>query len=91
MKLEESYNELQFQENYFHEINRIIAPKFEYNLKGEISGIELPLYFEKSERNILLSYLWKIKRNREFILKYYSEVEKKINQLSIEIEKELER
>ncbi len=91
MKLEESYNELQFQENYFHEINRIIAPKFEYNLRGEISGIELPLNLDKSERNILLSYLWKIQRNRKFILEYYSEVEKKINQLSIEIEKELER
>lgn len=91
MKLEESYNELQFQENYFHEINRIIAPKFEYNLKGEVSGIELPFNLNKSERNILLSYLWKIQNNREFILKAYSEVENKINHLSIEIEKELER
>lgn len=91
MKLEEGYNELQFQENYFYEINRLIAPKFEYNVKGDISGIELPLELDKSERNILMSYLWKIQINREFILQYYGEVEKKITHLSTEIEKELKR
>jgi len=89
LKLEEEYNELQFQENYFQEINKLIAPKFQYDSNGDISGLELPLDINKSERNILLSYLWKIKINRKFVLSSYADVEGKINKLRKEIEKEL--
>jgi hypothetical protein len=42
-KLEEEYNELQFQKNYFEEINRMIAPYFNFDLKGNINGIVLPI------------------------------------------------
>lgn len=91
MKLEEEYNELQFQQNYFQEINSFIAPQFKFDLNGNISGIDLPINLNKSERNILLSYLWKIRINRKFILQSYGDVEDKINKLSIEIEKELKR
>ncbi|HQW11704.1 MAG TPA: hypothetical protein PLP06_06125 [Saprospiraceae bacterium] len=90
MKLEEEYNELQFQENYFYEINKLIAPYFIFNSMGNISGIEQPLKINKSERNILLSYLWKIQLNRRFILLSYSEVEGKINKISTAIKKELD-
>jgi len=90
MKLEEEYNELQFQENYFYEINKLIAPHFIFNSMGNISGIEQPLKINKSERNILLSYLWKIQLNRRFILLSYSEVEGKINKISTAIKKELD-
>lgn len=90
MKLEEEYNELQFQENYFYEINKLIAPHFIFNSMGNISGIEQPLKINKSERNILLSYLWKIQLNRRFILLSYSEVEVKINKISTAIKKELD-
>jgi len=90
MKLEEEYNELQFQENYFYEINKLIAPYFIFNSMGNISGIEQPLKINKSERNILLSYLWKIQLNRRFILLSYSEVEVKINKISTAIKKELD-
>ena len=88
-KLEEGYNELQFQENYFQEINNLIAPKFQYDLKGDISGLELPLDINKSERNILMSYLWKIQVNRKFILRSYTDVQGKITKLNTEIQKEL--
>lgn len=88
-KLEEEYNELQFQENYFQEINKLVAPQFEFNSKGNISGMVLPLNITEAERNILLSYLWKIRKNREFILQSYDEVQDKIDQLSLEIDKEL--
>ena len=90
MKLEEEYNELQFQENYFYEINKLIAPYFIFTSMGNISGIEQPLKINKSERNILLSYLWKIQLNRRFILLSYSEVEVKINKISTAIKKELD-
>lgn len=89
-KLEEEYSELQLHDNYFNEINRFIAPNFQFDSIGNINGLELPIKLSKSDRNILLSYLWKIQFNREFILKYYTLVEEKIKLLKKEIEKELE-
>lgn len=86
LKLEEEYNELQFQENYFKEINKYIAPNLRYDTLGNINGIKLPISVSKKEQNILLSYLWKIKRNRTFILSFYASVEKKINELHNNIE-----
>jgi hypothetical protein len=90
-KLEEEYNELQFQKNYFNEINRMIAPYFNFDLKGNISGIELPVNLTEPERKILLSYLWKIQTNREFILKSYHQTEEHITELTKRIEEELIR
>lgn len=89
-KLEEEYNELQFQKNYFNEINRMIAPYFNFDLKGNISGIELPIKLAESERKILLSYLWKIQTNREFILQSYNNTEENIIGLTKMIEEELQ-
>lgn len=89
MKLEEEYSELQFQENYFQEMNKIIAPHFEFSSAGNITGMELPLNLSKADRNILLSYMWKIMVNRKFILQFYIDVQEKINSLQRDIENEL--
>ena len=89
-KLEEEYFEMQFQENYFKEINRVIAPNFIYNEKGDMVDMKLPLRLSASDRNIMLSYLWKIQNNREFMLGIYRDVEIKIQGLIKEIERELE-
>lgn len=88
-KLEEEYYELQFQENYFKEINSSIAPNFEFDTGKRITGIITPLELEPDREKVLLSYLWKIEKNRSFILKYYTEVQTKIEQLSAEIKIEL--
>jgi hypothetical protein len=90
-KLEEEYNELQFQKNYFHEINRLVAPYLKFDLKGDINGIELPLKLTEPERKILLSYLWKIQINREFILKSYTNTKENITDLTKRIEEELKQ
>jgi hypothetical protein len=90
-KLEEEYYELQFQENYYSEINNAIAPNFKFDSKGNISDIALPLKLTESERNILLSYLWKIQVNRKFVMHFYDEVKLKINELQNEIITELKR
>ncbi len=89
-KFEEEYNEMQFQENYFEEINKNIAPNFEFDRKGNIVGIKLPLIINEAEKNILLSYLWKIQMNRYFILQVYSQTEEKLIQLRKKIEKNLQ-
>ena len=90
-KFEEEYNEMQYQESYFEEINKKIAPNFEFDQKGDIVGIKLPLTINEAEKNILLSYLWKIQGNRNFILRFYSKTEEKLIQLRKKIKKNLAR
>lgn len=90
-KLEEEYYELQFQENYYREINNAIAPNFVFDSKGNIKSIKLPLKLREAERNVILSYIWKIQVNRRFVVKVYDEVKVKINELQEEISIELQR
>jgi hypothetical protein len=90
-KLEEDYFELQFQENYFKEINSSISQNFEFNEDKLIIGIKTPLEIEENKEKILLVYLWKIQTNRNFILQYYSEVENKIEQLRNDIKNEIKQ
>ena len=90
-KLEEEYAEMQFHENYFKEINAAIAPNFKTDSIGNVTGIALPLKIKENEANKLLIYLWKIQTNRTFILEYYSEIEKKINELRSDIGNEIKK
>lgn len=77
-KLEEEYAEMQFQESYFLEINKVLAPSFTFDTLGMVTGLDLPLDLKDKERKALLLYLWKIQGNRQFILYFYEEIEKKI-------------
>lgn len=88
-KLEEEYQELQFQRNYFKEINQYIAPHFQFNEQGLIIGLQAPMNIAASDQNLLLSYLWKIGANRTFILHFYAQLEHDIIELRKEIEQEL--
>lgn len=90
-KLEEEYFEMQFQKNYFKEINEELAPNYNIDDKGDIIGINTPLKIQENKRNKLLSYLLKIETNRIFILEYYSVIETRINHVREIIEKEIER
>jgi hypothetical protein len=90
-KLEEDYYELQFQENYFKEINRSISQNLQFNEDKLITGINIPLNIEQHDEKTILTYLWKIQANRNFILQYYSVVEGKIEKLRTEIEKEIKQ
>ncbi len=86
--MEEEYFEMQFQENYFHDFNKMIAPNFEFDNKGNIKSIHLPLKISEKESKILLAYLWKIQINRKFVLAYYEGMEKKIANIVQRIKKE---
>ena len=90
-KLEEEYSEMQFQENYFIEINKSFAPNFQFDANKRIIGIDLPIKIPVNEEKTILLYLWKIQDNRNFILGYYSEIEIKISKLHEQIKKEIER
>lgn len=88
-KLEEEYSEIQFNENYYKEINQSLAPNFKFDDEENISGIDLPLNIPTEQKKILLSYLWKIEKNRNFILQSYAQVETNINKVLEEINTEL--
>ncbi len=89
-KLEEDYEEMQFQKNYFKEINDLISPYFIYDERGNLINIETPLPLSKSDKNKLLSYLMKIELNRNFIQYFYNKVEQKVKDLEVRINEELE-
>lgn len=86
---EEEYFEMQFHKNYYKEINGHIAPNFKYDTFGDIIGIELPIDISEKDKNILISYLWRVEENRKFVLQLYRQVEIKINSLKESIEEEI--
>ena len=88
--LEEEYYELQFQKNYYQEMNHLLAPHLQFDDQGIITGLEVPLDLSEEDRQIFLSYLWKIGLNRNWILGYYKTLEEKIVQLRQAITDELE-
>lgn len=89
-KLEEEYYESQFQENYFEAINRAIAPHFIIDDNMNIAGLRTPIQLPEDEKKILLAYLWKIGLNRNFILRYYREVQNKVEETKRAIKEEIE-
>jgi len=86
-KLEEEYEEMQYQKSYFKEINAILAPYFIFNNEGELVNITTPLKLDESDKNILKSYLMKIEFNRKMVLKFYKKTQKNIEALQKEIKK----
>ena len=90
-KLEEEYDELQFHDSYFHEINQFIAPHLIFDEEGKVVGISLPIQLSEADQNMLLSYLSKIEYNRNFIHDAYEGVQKTLTKLRSDIREELEK
>lgn len=89
-KFEEEYQENQFFDNYFIQINKKIAPNLKFDkTTGHIIGINLPIKLNNDERNILLSYLWKIQISRRERAMAGKGLVKKINELDKRINIEL--
>ena len=88
-KLEETYGEMQFHNNYYKELNRLISPYFIFEESGNIKSIKLPIDLNRKDKNIFLTYLWRIEASRNFILKYYSEIEMKTQKLIVNLDKKL--
>lgn len=88
-KFEEEYEEMQFHKNYFPTINQLLAPSLQFTDRK--INLQLPLSLSTEDKNVLASYLWRIKTNRRFILYYYADIEQKITKLVAEIEEEINR
>lgn len=88
-KFEEEYVEAQFQKSCFDGVNKVIAPNLKFNEKGIITGIKLPIVASEYDKKIALSYLWKIKNNRAFVLFFYKNLQSKIEDVQKRLEVEL--
>ena len=85
-KFEEEYAEAQFHQSFFHEINTILAPHMTFSPSNQIIGVRLPLILSIAERNLILSYLWKIEVNRNFINNFYPQVEAEVEAVQYHIQ-----
>jgi hypothetical protein len=63
-KFTEEYDENKYLKNYYEKINNSIAPNFIYDERGYIIGINQPINLDEKEKNLIKSYLWKLKINR---------------------------
>lgn len=90
-KFEEEYQENQFFDSYFIEINKKIAPNLKFDKTGNIIGLNLPIKLNNDEKNILLSYLWKIQISRRERAMAGKGLVKKINELDKRINVELKK
>ena len=85
-KLEEQDPEGNFYDNYYKEINNHVSPHLIFDRNGEIESIQLPLNVTDANQKKMLSYLWKMKDDRTFILNTYSKVLEKVLSLQSNIE-----
>jgi len=88
--LEYSVPEMQSFSNYFPEINTMLYPYMEFNPStGALIGISPPINLTKIEKKAILSYLWRIRNNRNYKLRKYDSIIKVIKKVKKNIEKEL--
>ena len=88
-KFEEDYHENQFFDNYFLEINKKVAPHLKFDNAGNIVGLSSQIKLNNDEKNILLSYLWKIQLSRNERMIASKSLAEKINKLQKKINIEL--
>lgn len=88
-KLEEDYKEMQYHSSFFRPINDILSPHFTFDEGGQIQ-IEVPLDLKPKDKQQLLSYLWKIEVNRNFVQQFYGDIENKIQKVIDAIEEEIQ-
>jgi len=89
-KLEEVHSENQFYQNYYPEIQRILGPYLRFNEQGKLVDVETPIQLNDLDRNTLLSYFWRIKKNRGFTMMNYNLVKKEVEKLLVLIDSHLE-
>ncbi|WP_299317877.1 hypothetical protein [uncultured Maribacter sp.] len=90
-RLEEDSPEMQFEDKYSEEINKILSKNFQFSVNGDIENLNLPLKLTDEEKQLFSTYLWQIQINRESMINYYDGVNSKIELLRNKIEEELKQ
>ncbi|MEL6537818.1 MAG: hypothetical protein AAFQ98_20525, partial [Bacteroidota bacterium] len=89
-KLEETAAEMQAFTTYFHGINEILKAYLQFDNLGNLVGIRQPLPLTPTEKNELLSYLWRIEINHLYKLQKYQTLTEQVNTLKAAIELHLQ-
>lgn len=90
-KLEEDYEEMQFYRSYFHGFNSLIAPYLIFDPKRQVVGIRTPVDLSDDEKNLVKSYLSKIRFNRNYLITQYAKTREEIEKLEEAIAREIDR
>ncbi len=90
-KLEENYAQNQFNTNYYHAINNLLAKYMVFDDKGTLIDFKQPMKFTQEEKNLLLSYLWRIEKDRNFTILNYRQMETQILELIDTIDRTIEK
>ncbi len=90
--LEYEVAEMNSYTNYFSETNRMLNPYMQFDSStGDLVKIVGPVNLDKEEKNKMLSFLWRIRKNRQFKLAKYNSITQVIERVKSNIEKELDR
>ena len=87
--LEYEVPEMQSYANYFSEINAILSPYMEFSEDGTLVSISSPDNLSEPEKKKILSYLWRIKSNRDFKLGRYETIIQEMKKVEESISSEL--
>ncbi len=89
--LEYEVPEMQSFDNYFSEINTLLSPYMEFDpSNGKLTSIRYPKDLTENEKKAILSYLWRIRNNRNFKLGRYASIIQAIERVKKNITVELE-
>jgi len=86
-KLEDSNEEMQDFKNFFAPVNALVSPFLQFNEAGKVVALEPAKNLSSIQRKELLSYLWRMERNKLFKIMRYEGVLKKIVLLKDDLEK----
>lgn len=86
-KLEDSNEEMQDFKNFFAPVNALVHPYLQFDTAGKVVALEPAKNLSAAQRKELLSYLWRMERNKLFKIMRYERVLKKIAVLQAELEK----
>ena len=89
-KLEEEYEEMQFQKSYFKEINDELVSYFIFDERGNLIHIQTPVTLDTEGKKRILSYLMRIELNRRMVLVFYQRTKEKMRSLEALIEENLD-
>ncbi len=87
--LEKQVQEMQSFQNFFGPINGLLYPYIVFDDSGNIMRIDTPKDINESDKKKILSFLWRLEKNRRYKLQRYELVKAEIQKVKINIEKEL--
>lgn len=90
-KLEYEVPEMKSYKNYFSRINHLLNPYMEFDSNDDLKKIVGIEKLNSSDKQEILSYLWRMRNNRKFKLGRYDLILKEMEKLELNIEKELKQ